>query len=302
MNIEASKVVADILENQLSLAPDQVWVTDQNRRIPRDNRLYVVVGNVSSEIISSNSSVVNSELAISKAFIVLGTDLSLSKYLHASGTTLKSGVLTTPDLSQNLPDLIKVGGIDPRGDIGISLNGDESSFSDLDFSSETTLAGIASVLNIAFDLFNKRVSVSSTGNFIEFKDKDNKIFEDQGIVSSESLQIDILSRTNSARDSRYSVLLALTSLFSNQKQEENGFRIFRIPTTFINSSILEGGSKITRYTIRVNCYVGQSQRKEILQTIGTKTVYDTFPLRVDDEESIGTPEGIIEINNVAPTP
>lgn len=295
MNIEASKVVADILENQLSLSPEQVWVTDQNREIPKDNRLFVVVGNVSSEIISSNSSVVNSDLSISKVGNVTGTDLSLPQFLHASGTTLKSGVLTTPDLSSNIDDLILIS----DGQISVSLNSVVSEFLSLNFMAQTTIEGVASVLNTAF--FSAGVSVSSIENLIEFQDIDNKIFEEQGIVSSESLQIDILSRTNSARDSRYRVLLALTSLFSNQKQEENGFRIFRIPTTFINSSVLEGGSKMTRYTIRVNCYVGQSQRKEIPQGI-TKNVYDTFPIRVDDEESIETPDGIIEIDNVAPTP
>ncbi len=295
MNIEASKVVADILENQLSLSPEQVWVTDQNREIPKDNRLFVVVGNVSSEIISSNSSVVNSDLSISKVGNVTGTDLSLPQFLHASGTTLKSGVLTTPDLSSNIDDLILIS----DGQISVSLNSVVSEFLSLNFMAQTTIEGVASVLNTAF--FSAGVSVSSIENLIEFQDIDNKIFEEQGIVSSESLQIDILSRTNSARDSRYRVLLALTSLFSNQKQEENGFRIFRIPTTFINSSVLEGGSKMTRYTIRVNCYVGQSQRKEIPQGI-TKNVYDTFPIRVDDEESIETPDEIIEIDNVAPTP
>jgi len=296
MNIEASKVVADILEDQLSLNPDQVWVTDQNRDIPEDNRLYVVVGNVSSEILFSNSSVVNSDLAIFKVSGVLGTDLSLPQFLHASGTTLKSGVLTTPDLSENLTALLLVF----DGEISVSLNSNVTEFLPLNFTAGgTTLSFVASVLNTAFS--SAGVSVSATGNFIEFRDADNKIFEEQGIVSSESLQIDILSRTNLARDSRYKVLLALTSLFSQQKQEENSFRIFRIPTTFINSSVLEGGSKITRYTIRLNCYVGQSQRKEIPQGT-TRNVYDTFPLRVDDEQSIETPNGIIEIDNVAPTP
>lgn len=296
MNIEASKVVADILENQLSLTPDQVWVTDQNRDIPKDNRLFVVVGNVSSEILFSNSSVVNSVLSISKVGTVTGTDLSLPQFLHASGTTLKSGVLTTPDLFSNLTGLEGVS----DGQIAVSLNSIVTEFSSLNFNGQTTINGIATVLDSA--LLTADVLVSSEGNFINFQDLQNRIFEDQGIVSSESLQIDILSRTNSARDSRYSVLLALTSLFSNQKQEENGFRIFRIPTSFINNSVLEGGSKITRYTIRVNCYVGQSQRKEIVQTGGTRNVYEVFPLRVDDEESIETSTGIIEINNVAPVP
>ena len=55
--------------------------------------------------------------------------------------------------------------------------------------------------------------------------------EHQEVLQRENVQIDLVSRDNSARNRRAEVLMALASFFSKQKQEEQEFKIFTIPTT-----------------------------------------------------------------------
>lgn len=63
------------------------------------------------------------------------------------------------------------------------------------------------------------------------------------------VQVDLISRDNTARDSRVKALGAFSSLFSQQIQELNQFRIFPISCSFMNTTSLEGGSDLNRFTI-----------------------------------------------------
>ncbi len=45
----SSQYVIDILREEMGLKDDQVWLKNQNRKIPNDRRLYVVVGVVNPE-------------------------------------------------------------------------------------------------------------------------------------------------------------------------------------------------------------------------------------------------------------
>lgn len=109
----------------------------------------------------------------------------------------------------------------------------------------------------------------------------------------EMIQIDIYSKGSEARKRRAEVVMSLGSIFSKQQQEENNFRINRIPTSFVNSTEAEGGYMLSRFTIVIPCFTWYSKTVE-LET--GKDYYDQFPARVDDESSIGTEEGIIEFN------
>ena len=65
-----------------------------------------------------------------------------------------------------------------------------------------------------------------------------------------TMQIDIQSRNNEARDNRTLVLAALHSTYADQKQTELGCRIFAVPDNFINTGNVQGGSALNRWTIR----------------------------------------------------
>lgn len=112
-------------------------------------------------------------------------------------------------------------------------------------------------------------------------------------VMRENIQIDILSRNNSALQRRVEILLALKSLYSLQKQEEEEFSIFNIPSVFANTSVAEGGSNINRFTIVVACHTWYREERN---TSSTDEYYDNFNTRVDDEDTIEEPTGLIEFN------
>ena len=65
-----------------------------------------------------------------------------------------------------------------------------------------------------------------------------------------TMQVDIQSRDNSARDRRTEVLAALHSTYSEERQEALNCRIFAIPEGFINTGNRQGGSSLNRWTIR----------------------------------------------------
>ena len=122
--------------------------------------------------------------------------------------------------------------------------------------------------------------------------------EVQKIVMRENIQIDILSRDIQAVQRRYEVIAALRSVYAQQVQELNEFKIFKFSQSFINSSDAEGGSNINRFTIVIPCHTWY--RKEKL--ISGYDYYDDFKTRVDDEASIETDTGIIEFEIDENTP
>lgn len=65
-----------------------------------------------------------------------------------------------------------------------------------------------------------------------------------------TMQVDVQSRDNSARDRRTEVLAALHSTYAEEKQNALACRIFAIPDSFINTGNRQGGSSLNRWTIR----------------------------------------------------
>lgn len=100
-----------------------------------------------------------------------------------------------------------------------------------------------------------------------------------------TMQVDIQSRDNSARDRRTEVLAALHSTYAEQKQEENGCRIFAIPEGFINTGNRQGGSSLNRWTIRFKMTYKQTH------TLGID-YYDKFKAELNTENS----QDMIEYN------
>lgn len=114
--------------------------------------------------------------------------------------------------------------------------------------------------------------------------------ETMTVITRDNIQIDIMSRDNQALLRRWEILAALQSTYAVQQMEENDFRIFRQPMNFVNASAAEGGSTLNRFSMTIPCNVWY--RKESVSP--TYDFYNSFDTRVDDEQSIGTADGIIE--------
>ena len=93
-----------------------------------------------------------------------------------------------------------------------------------------------------------------------------------------TMQVDIQSRNNEARDNRTLILAALHSTYAEQKQTESGCRIFAVPDSFINTGNIQGGSALNRWTIRFKMTYKQ------VHTLGID-YYDKFYAELNTETS-----------------
>ena len=91
--------------------------------------------------------------------------------------------------------------------------------------------------------------IVSNNNFT--KDIDGTFSEIQETVINDNIQIDVTSRNNEARIRRYEVITALHSIRAQEYQDLYNFKIFQIPSSFVNTNNIEGGYRIYRYTITV---------------------------------------------------
>jgi len=88
-------------------------------------------------------------------------------------------------------------------------------------------------------------SVKPFGNNNRFTDG----VSEQYVNCLATVEIEIISRSNEARDRKEQVLLAIGSQYSNQQQQANSFYIGRISTNFINLSPIDGAAIPYRYHI-----------------------------------------------------
>jgi len=100
----------------------------------------------------------------------------------------------------------------------------------------------------------------------------------------ESIQIDVIGRTNDVLTRNWEVIGALQSFYAQQVQENNNFKIAYIPQSFTNTSAAEGGSILNRYSIVVPCLVWHEKEKDL----PVYDYYNDFTHRVDDDKTIGT--------------
>lgn len=189
----ASQVIIDILNEEMDMPPNAVWLREQNRTIPNDNGLYMAVGLVGAQTI---------------------------------GNTTEMQTLTNP--ATNAPAQ----------------------------------------------------------------------YEINTVQQQEAIQIDILSSAvnNYAMLRNWEVIAALQSFYSQQLQEQNNFKIFRIPRSFVDTSSAEGGSMLQRFSITIMAFVWYRKQKLF------GDYYDDFTVRVDDEKTIGTGSPLIEFEITEDTP
>ena len=117
--------------------------------------------------------------------------------------------------------------------------------------------------------------------------------ERQVLYGRANVQIDIFSRSNEARNRRGEILMALNSFYSKGVQDSKQFRIFELPSTFINLSGLAGGSDINRFTMRFYAMIAETKEK-------SSDYYDTFNenIYVNDEQGVQ----ILELENLQNDP
>lgn len=129
------------------------------------------------------------------------------------------------------------------------------------------------------------IPISSKSYFVGTTTK----YERQVVYGEAMVQIDIFSRSTEARTRRAEILMALNSYYSQEIQNKYHFRIFEIPSNFANTSGLEGGSDINRFTLRVYAMCTEVKEK-------TTDFYDSFNAEINSD---GT---IITLNNLQNDP
>lgn len=122
-----------------------------------------------------------------------------------------------------------------------------------------------------------------------YRDMDDK--EVQEVLECCSVQINVMSYDNSARDRRNEVVMALNSFYAIELMEKELFRINEIPSSFVNTSTLFGGSELNVFSIVVKCFF--TTRK-----IKTTNYYDTFSIETHQQNTTTTDVDSIDVSGV----
>lgn len=118
--------------------------------------------------------------------------------------------------------------------------------------------------------------------------------ENISVQVMENIQIDIYSAGNEALLRRWEIVLALNSIYSKQSQDKNFYKIARLPISFVNTAVTEGGRNLNKYSCVISAS-GVYRAKKVLEPNGNQ-YYDEFSARVDDAETIETSQGIFEFS------
>ena len=110
--------------------------------------------------------------------------------------------------------------------------------------------------------------------------------EENTVQAREIVQVEIFSRSNNALMRNWEIVAALQSIFAQQTQEANQFKICRKPLSFLNTSYAEGGAQLNRYTLTFAAFVWYRKSKVLVNNGGD--YYDDFSLRLDSEQTIGS--------------
>jgi hypothetical protein len=152
------------------------------------------------------------------------------------------------------------------------------------------------------------VTYMKTGNPITW-DQNGQTFDAQGqtydqtvesdievneVQLAEQIQIDVMSRDNSAIMRNFEVVAALNSFYSKQQQELYSFKISRLPHSMINTSAAEGPAQYNRYTLTFTVFSWYRKESVIMPAPGYGPYFDDFSVRADDDASIGTDKPIVE--------
>ena len=113
--------------------------------------------------------------------------------------------------------------------------------------------------------------------------------ERQVVYGRAQIQVDIFSRSNEARIRRGELLMALNSFYSKGVQDKKQFKIFELPSSFINLSGLAGGSDINRFALRFYAMISEVKEK-------SSSYYEIFNAEIRSESESGV--DIMELENL----
>ena len=106
----------------------------------------------------------------------------------------------------------------------------------------------------------------------------NLVYNERVCINEQrQMQVDVYSRNNEARQRFWEVQAALNSDACMQLQDKYQFRISKMSNSF-NTSGLEGGSDINRFSIRFNCLTWQEKITPI-------EYYDSFRTQARDSNT-----------------
>lgn len=144
--------------------------------------------------------------------------------------------------------------------------------------------------------------IYSSSNEMIHRDNDGTLeqVEIQTINARENIQVDIFSRSTDVLFRRWEIITALHSIYAKQQQELYNFKLCRIPNSFVNTSLAEGGSQLNRYSLLFPCLVWY--RKERVLSATSNEYFDQFGVRADDANTISLDEGIFEFTIDGDTP
>lgn len=122
----------------------------------------------------------------------------------------------------------------------------------------------------------RTVSQRVWSNRNETKEVDGTFAEIQDINESRMMQIDVYSRNNDARERFWEVSMALKSVYAQQQMDLYNFKIGTM-TNSQNTSGIDGGSDINRFTVTFNVLTHQQKQKAV-------DYYDKFETTFNDEQ------------------
>ena len=280
MITEVEKIIVDIIKSEMVLTDTYgkdikendipcILIRSQNMKLGETDKLQIIVGMVDGKVVASNNysdfvSIVQNVTydADAGTFVLFYDSTSIGTFAYnVTAATIQAAF-------------------------------DASSWGQLYFSVATITGGFA----ISTPRNLTPSTITTTSNLTKNSDPVTITItsvqtptEIQQVQMSENIQIDIQSRNNDARTRRWEIIAALQSIYAKQKMEENSFKIFRIPRSFVNSGMSDGGSVLNRFSIVINCYTWYNKTKNITE------YYDDFNTRVDDESTITEAVGAIEI-------
>ena len=164
---------------------------------------------------------------------------------------------------------------------------------DYGYTSSGNLIPCVTIANQNIKLFNtdklqitvKTVSSEVYASRSEFKEVENGFQETVYLNEKKTLQIDVYSKNNDARERYFEVLAALKSYIAQEQEDLYGFKIGEIGKA-INLSGLDGSADISRYTITFSILTHDKKETFV-------DYYDKFPYEVYTEKGL-IKEGTIQ--------
>ena len=145
------------------------------------------------------------------------------------------------------------------------------------------------VSTLSTNVFANRCENFETSEIID-KEEVTRFWERVCVNEQRQMQVDIYSRNNEARERFWEVQAALTSTYCHELQDKYQFRMSKMSNSF-NTTGLEGGSDLNRFSIRFNCLTWQEKVTEV-------DYYNSFRTQARDSNTNIFADFTIENNQI----